>query len=127
MVSGNQVGFRHLRAALQGQKYTPIIMWPSLRFQRDQMNSLRNSRDSDIKQIENAFKDPEDRQFYLRHLVYLNRLLPPHGFGPGAKTRGGIIVSPALAAYTYKECVKYWCSMRINPDFMKLGAYGGLG
>ena len=27
--------------------------------------------------------------------------------------RGGIIVSPA---YTYKECVKYWCSMRINTD-----------
>ena len=29
-------------------------------------------------------------------------LLPPQGFGPEAKTRGGIIVSPA---YTYKECV----------------------
>ena len=28
--------------------------------------------------------------------------LPPQGFGPEAKTRGGIIVSPA---YTYKECV----------------------
>ena len=51
-------------------------------------------------------------------------LLPPQGFGPEAKTRGGIIVSPA---YTYKECVKYWCSMRINPDLMKLGAHGGLG
>ena len=51
-------------------------------------------------------------------------LLPPHGFGPGTKTRGGIIVSPA---YTYKECVKYWCSMRINPDLKKLGAHGGPG
>ena len=47
MVSGNQVGFRHLRAAL-------------LRFLRDQINSLRNVRDSDLKQIENALKDSED-------------------------------------------------------------------
>ena len=60
MVSGNQVGFRHLRAAFQGQKYTPITIWAALRFQRDQINSLRNGRDSDLKQIENAFKDPED-------------------------------------------------------------------
>ena len=51
-------------------------------------------------------------------------LIAPQGFGPEAKTRGGIIVSPA---YTYKECVKYWCSMRINPDLMKLGAHGGPG
>ena len=36
----------------------------------------------------------------------------------------GIIVSPA---YTFKECVKYWCSMGINPDLMKLGAHGGTG
>ena len=50
-------------------------------------------------------------------------LLPPQGFGP--ETRGGIIVSPA---YTYKECVNYyWCSMRINPDLMKLGAHSGPG
>ena len=28
--------------------------------QRDQINSLRNGRDSDLKQTENAFKDPED-------------------------------------------------------------------
>ena len=50
MVSGNlQVGFRHLRAAFQGQK-----------FQRDQINSLQNGRDSDLKQIEKAFKDFED-------------------------------------------------------------------
>ena len=28
--------------------------------QRDQINSLRNGRDSDLKQNENAFKDPED-------------------------------------------------------------------
>ena len=46
------------------------------------------------------------------------------GSGPEAKTRGGIIVSPA---YTYKECVKYWCSRRINPDLKKLGAHGGPG
>ena len=50
--------------------------------------------------------------------------LPPQGFGPEAKTQGGIIVSPA---HTYKECVKYWCSMRINPDLKKLGARGGPG
>ena len=45
-------------------------------------------------------------------------------FCPEAKIRGGIIVSPA---YTYKECVKYWCSMRINPDLIKLSAHGCLG
>ena len=33
---------------------------------------------------------------------YCNLTLPPQGFGPEAKTRGGIIVSPA---YTCKECV----------------------
>ena len=60
MVSGNQVGFPHLRAAIQGQKYTPITIWPALRFQRDQINSLRNGHDSNLKQIENAFKGPED-------------------------------------------------------------------
>ena len=46
--------------------------------------------------------------FYVSDL-----LLPPQGFGLEAKTRGGIVVYPA---YTYIECVKYWCSMRINPD-----------
>ena len=40
--------------------YTPITILPALRFQRDQINSLRNGRDSDLKQNENAFKDPED-------------------------------------------------------------------
>ena len=49
MVSGNQVEFRHLRAAYQSQK-----------FQRDQINSLQNGRDSDLKQSEIAFKDFED-------------------------------------------------------------------
>ena len=34
--------------------------WPPLLFQRDQINSLRNGRDYDLKQIENAFRDPED-------------------------------------------------------------------
>ena len=34
--------------------------------------------------------------------VCLESLLHPQCFGPEAKTRGGIIVSPA---YTYKECV----------------------
>ena len=98
MVSGNQVGFRHLRAAFQGQK-----------FQRNQINSLRNARDSDLKTIWKGFqrfwrwifgekqlreyrrkfrsileirgqcgsvatKYPSDRQFYLWHLVYLDRL-----------------------------------------------------
>ena len=49
VVSGNQVWFRHLRAAYQSQK-----------FQRDQINSLRNGRDCDLKQSEKAFKDFED-------------------------------------------------------------------
>ena len=40
--------------------YTPITILPALRFQRDQINSLRNGRDSDLKQNENAYKDPED-------------------------------------------------------------------
>ena len=60
MVPGNHVGFRYHRAAFRGQKYTPITIWPALRFQRDQINSLRNGRDSDLKQIGNAFKDPKD-------------------------------------------------------------------
>ena len=34
--------------------------------------------------------------------MFALQCLPPQGFGPEAKTRGGIIVSPA---YTYKECV----------------------
>ena len=55
MTSGNQVGFRHLRAALHSD---PI--WPALRFQRNQINLLRNGRDSDLKKIENSLKDPED-------------------------------------------------------------------
>ena len=60
VVSGNHVGFRHLRAAFQGQKYTPITIWPALRFQHNQINSLQYGQDSDLKQIENAFKDLED-------------------------------------------------------------------
>ena len=40
--------------------YTPITILPALRFQRDQINSLRNGQDSDLKQNENAFKDSED-------------------------------------------------------------------
>ena len=38
-----------------------ITTWPALRFQRSEINSLRNIRDSDLKQIENAFKDPEEK------------------------------------------------------------------
>ena len=64
-------------------------------------------------------------QFQIKiHNVIWNCSLLTQGFGPEAKTRGGIIVSPA---YTYKECVKYWCSMGINPDLMKLGARGSIG
>ena len=33
---------------------------PPLLFQRDRINSLRNGRDYDLKQIKNAFRDPED-------------------------------------------------------------------
>ena len=33
---------------------------PPLLFQRNQINSLRNGLDYDLKQIENAFRDPED-------------------------------------------------------------------
>ena len=60
MISGTQVRVRHLRAAFQGQEYIPMKIWPALRFQRDEINSLRNGLDYDLKQIENAFKDPED-------------------------------------------------------------------
>ena len=35
--------------------YTPITILPALRFQRDQINSLRNGRDSDLKQNEDGF------------------------------------------------------------------------
>ena len=50
--------------------------------------------------------------------------IAPQGFGPEAKTQGGIIVSPA---YTYKECVNIGVVLmrRINSDLMKLGAHGG--
>ena len=37
-----------------------ITIWPALRFQCDQINLLRNGQDSDLKQIENAFKHLED-------------------------------------------------------------------
>ena len=37
-----------------------LCLPPPLLFQRDQINSLRNGRDYDVKQIENAFRDPED-------------------------------------------------------------------
>ena len=47
--------------AIFEQHYTPIIIWPALWFQRNQINSLRNGRDSDLKQIENIFKDPEEK------------------------------------------------------------------
>ena len=36
------------------------ICRPPLLFQRNQINSLRNGREYDLKQIENAFRDPED-------------------------------------------------------------------
>ena len=38
------------------------------------------------------------------YCLFSNKYLPPQGFGPEAKTRGGIPVSPA---YTCKECAKY--------------------
>ena len=52
-------------------------------------------------------------QWLLRKLVIListlyDEIIAPAGFGPEAKIRGGIIVCPT---YTYKECVKYCCSM----------------
>ena len=38
-----------------------VCFWrPALLFQRDQINSLRNGRDYDLKQVENAFRDSED-------------------------------------------------------------------
>ena len=43
---------------------------PALRYQRDQINSLRNGRDSDLKQNENAFKDPEDGFWEKNSLEY---------------------------------------------------------
>ena len=65
VVSGNQVGFRHAiferHFKVKDIRYTPITIWPPLRFQHGQINSLRNGRDSDLNQIQNAFKDSEDR------------------------------------------------------------------
>ena len=52
---------RRARWSLVVRSVSPFkVIWPALRFQRDQINSLRNARDSDLKQIENAFKDPEN-------------------------------------------------------------------
>ena len=42
------------------QRSSVCVCRPPLLFQRDQINSLRNGRDYDLKQIENAFRDPED-------------------------------------------------------------------
>ena len=52
------------------------------------------------------------------------QVIARQGFDPEAKTRGGIIVYPT---YMYKEWVKYWRSMRINPDLKKPGAQGDPG
>ena len=55
MVSGKRSGFAIFkRHAHSNYNITCITI------QRDQINSLRNGRDSDLKQNENAFKDPED-------------------------------------------------------------------
>ena len=40
--------------------------------------------------------------FFADEIRETSRFLPRQGFGPEAKTRGGIIVSPA---YAYKKCV----------------------
>ena len=69
--------------------------------------------------IDNIFTNNANKTGYQSGI-----LLPPQGFGPEATTRGAIVVSPA---YTHKECVKYCCSMRINPVLKKLGAHGGPG
>ena len=56
---------------------------------------------------------------------YSIMFLPPQGFGPEAKTRGGINRTPRRI-----KNVKYWCSigsMRIEPDLKKLGAHSGPG
>ena len=61
MISGNQVGFRNLQATFQGQEYIPMTIWPALITISARSNKLASKcRDSDLKQIENAFKDPED-------------------------------------------------------------------
>ena len=48
------------RSRVQATVKSVCICRPPLLFQRDQINSLRNGRDYDLKQIENAFIDPED-------------------------------------------------------------------
>ena len=57
MVSGKRSGFT---TVIFERHFKVQTIWPALRFQRDQINSLQNGRDSDLNQIENAFKDPED-------------------------------------------------------------------
>jgi len=47
-------------------------------------------------------------------------LLPPQGFGPEAKTRGGIIGVPAYSIFVS-------ISIRKNLDLPTIGAQGGIG
>ena len=46
--------------SVQASLKSVCVCRPPLLFQRDQINSLRNGRDYDLKQIENAFRDPEE-------------------------------------------------------------------
>ena len=46
--------------SVQASLKSVCVCQPPLLFQRDQINSLRNGRDYGLKQIENAFRDPED-------------------------------------------------------------------
>ena len=48
------------KCRVQVSRKTVCFCRPPLLYQRDQINSLRNCRDYDLKQIENAFRDPED-------------------------------------------------------------------
>ena len=57
MVSGKRSGFT---TVIFERHFKVQTIWPALRFQRDQINSLRNGQDCDPKQTGNAFKDPED-------------------------------------------------------------------
>ena len=52
------------------------------------------------------------------------RFFAPAGFWPRGQNPRRHYSLPRVYV---QECVKYWCSMRINPDLMKLGAHGGPG
>ena len=61
-----------------------------------------------------------------------NALLPPQGFGPEAKTRGGVLGFPACIHWGISKCKKVSTVSKFvvcgkNLDLIKLGAQCRLG